>query len=679
MSYKINGLHNNLWGVSITFIFLFLVLFAGSAFAKDGSDAVPAEFELRRFGLTSAGNGKKQIITLWITPKSPYSMYAHDSGGGGLPLTVRAALEGSAEALPVFYVPGTPKPDPLDPSVSVNTHSGKTPVFIQLPDKNSGAALRLSLLLCSNENCVPVRKKWTVPEVDDSGYAALPDAEKQPWWPLFLRASASSRVYDGPGASGVPDFGVRLEQKEKGKPETDSDGQAREVRLVDSWGLEPRYARPGLEVGGLAMAVLLGLCAGALLNVMPCVLPVITLKLSAFAAAAGTTDEKERVRRFRRHNVFFSAGILAWFAILSFALGGGNSMWGQFFQQPWLVGAVLALVFILSLSLFGLYSLPLLQFGRSGEEEEGPRAAFAAGFFATILATPCSGPLLGGVLGYAFRQPPLISAAVFMSIGVGMALPYLLLAIRPGLAARFPKPGPWLRVVGKIVAFLLLATCGYLFLLLPLSWRIPAVLIMLLFLPLLALWGRFRLGACFLDTRDESLWKRARAALIKGKSVQAEDPNLAPRWKELAVGAVVVAAALFLIAGPEKAERGATWETFRAAEFNAALGTVPLLVDFTADWCPNCKVLEHSVLTNANLEQWRQRYGLRLVKVDLSRDNPAGQAFLERLGSSSIPIVAIFPAGEEKNRPLVLRDLFGKTTLEKALGEILTNGGRLSD
>ena len=147
----------------------------------------------------------------------------------------------------------------------------------------------------------------------------------------------------------------------------------------------------------------------------------------------------------------------------------------------------------------------------------------------------------------------------------------------------------------------------------------------------------------------------------------------------MAVGAVVVAAALFLIAGPEKAERGATWETFRAAEFNAALGTVPLLVDFTADWCPNCKVLEHSVLTNANLEQWRQRYGLRLVKVDLSRDNPAGQAFLERLGSSSIPIVAIFPAGEEKNRPLVLRDLFGKTTLEKALGEILTNGGRLSD
>ena len=130
-----------------------------------------------------------------------------------------------------------------------------------------------------------------------------------------------------PAMSFCPDFGVRLEQKEKGKPETDSDGQAREVRLVDSWGLEPRYARPGLEVGGLATAVLLGLCAGALLNVMPCVLPVITLKLSAFAAAAGTTDEKERVRRFRRHNVFFSAGILAWFAILSFALGGGNSMW----------------------------------------------------------------------------------------------------------------------------------------------------------------------------------------------------------------------------------------------------------------------------------------------------------------------------------------------------------------
>lgn len=695
MSYNINKLHTVFKTISIMVLFFFLVnavctaaeLGASAqnmrnvsvvADSKESpSSAVPVDFMLQRFRLEDPGNVERQLLILWVTPKPPYGIYAHESGGSGLPLSVRAMALDTAEILPVFYVPGSPKPDPLESSVSVAMHTGKTPIFMIIPNRNAGAELSLSLLLCSNKNCIPVRKKWTVNPIDDKAYAALPDAGQQPWQSLFQEVSGGCRTNSNPGISldKHPDFGDRVGEKKQENSTGNTDGAFEEdIRLVDSWGLVPQYARPDLEVSGLTMAVLLGLCAGALLNIMPCVLPVISLKLSAFAVAAGTADKKERIRRFRQHTLFFSAGILVWFAILSFALGGGNSMWGQFFQQPWLVSGILGLTFCLSLSLFGLYSLPLLQFGQSvGEKTDGPRSAFVAGFFATILATPCSGPLLGGVLGYAFQQPPLVSGAVFMSIGVGMALPYLLLALKPGLAARFPKPGPWLRIVGKSVAFLLLATCGYLFVLLPFSWWVPSAIIMLLLIFLFAVWGRFRLGARCLDARDArdmSVWKWLRAALAKGKDIQSGQPDLAPRWKELWAGIVVIAVALFLIAGSRQSGGSIQWEPFHAVEFDAALGTTPLLVEFTADWCPNCKVLERTVLTGTNLEQWQKRYGLRAIKVDLSRNNAPGQALLERLGSASIPVVALFPAGEEKNRPLVLRDLFGKATLEDALRRI---------
>ncbi len=668
MSYKINILY-----VFVTTCFLVCVLFWGKglgvAYAAHASD--PAIYELQRFQTAAVHDEKGQILVLWITPKAPYSIYAHDSGGG-LPLTLTVMPDAGVGAQ-VWHMPGTLKPDPLEPSLSLAMHSERTPVFVLLESANSGATLQLSMLLCSSERCQPVRRKWTIDRMDQKEYAALPRAEEQPWWPALQDLRSAEEA--GRGEPGfMPETqasGTALTETAQGGASAD-DSADEAVTLVESWELVPRYLRPGLEVRGLAMAMLLGLCAGAILNIMPCVLPVITLKLSAFAAAAGTADAAERVRRFRRHNIFFSIGILAWFALLSLILGGGNSMWGQAFQQPWLVAAMLALVFILSLSLFGLYSLPLLQFGQSGaERKEGAHAAFAAGFLATILATPCSGPLLGGVLGYAFRQPPLLSGIVFMSVGVGMALPYLLLALWPGLAARFPKPGPWLRIVGKIVAFFLLATCGYLFLLLPGAWRIPAAAVMLGCVPLLGLWGRFRLGAAFFEQPNLSFRKKAWAALAKGKALQSADSSLAPRWKELWGAIAALGILLFLASGLESPSRTVRWETFQAAEFGASLGKAPFLVDFTADWCPNCKLLERGVLTEANLAAWQKRYGLRLVRVDLSQDNPAGQALLAHLGSSSIPVVALFPLGAEKNRPLVLRDMFGKSALEEALATIL--------
>lgn len=652
-------------------LLLCLIFLNGTCLAADNGAALPVEFKLQRFQVAGADHPPGQIVVLWIIPRAPYSLYAHDSDGG-LPLTVRTMSEGTGESLPVFYVPGVSKPDPFDPALLVKVHSGKTPVFVDLPSKNLGVELHLSLLLCSDTNCVPVRKEWTIKKIGDAEYSALPHAQDQRWWSEFQKLFMTAQPVHAREAVANA---VRSDQNsDTDRRDTVQSGHMEgEIHMVDSWNLIPRYAYPGLEVSGLAMAILLGLCAGVVLNVMPCVLPVITLKLSAFAAAAGTADERERIRCFRQHNLFFSIGILSWFILFSIVLGGGNSMWGQLFQQPWLVVLMLGVVFILSLSLFGLYSLPVLQFGRVGKErKDGPGSVFVAGFFATILATPCSGPLLGGVLGYAYRQPPVISSAVFMSIGVGMAFPYLVLAFVPGMARHFPKPGPWLQVVEKIVSFLLLVTCGYLFLLLPVDWMFPVGVTMVLLVPVLGVWGRFRLGLRFSDSSNSpSAWQRWRTALAKGRGIQAADPFLAPRWKILCCEIFVIALAVFFVIRTEKTEQSVYWETFTAPAFEAALGKVPLLVDFTADWCPNCKVLEHGVLTRDNLDSWQKRYGLRLIRVDLSRENPAGQALLERLGSSSIPVVALFPAGADKNRPLVLRDLFGEMTLEEALKTII--------
>jgi thiol:disulfide interchange protein DsbD len=649
------------------------------------SPAAPQHFTTgwRLFHLTpqdQARSGTAPYLAVFLlTPENGWHAYSNNPGGTGRPTELAVRLMPGGRRLPVLYPPGEKARDLAQPSQTVNIYQGQTPLFVplELPaDGKFSLNAKLRLLLCSEKNCLPSdTESMFLGAGVNLGSLSSPASE--PWWPLFLDlakgaagASPASGA-GGPGGSGAaapgaspavpasaPPLGVQDNTARPGPAQpAPALAQAMEEALAQaagdpsapdldrdfappaSWDFAPRSFRPQLEVSTLVPAVLLGLLAGFLLNFMPCVLPVVCLKLSALMAAPSrdcpACPPTETL--FKEHNLFFALGVLVYFLLISIVLGYTGLAWGQIFQTPGLVLGLLVLVFALSLSLFGLYTLPMIDLKRSGNTGQSPRGqAFFTGFLATLLATPCSGPFLGGVLSWALLQPPYVVSSVFMSIGLGMAAPYILMTYFPGLVRFFPKPGAWTLAMEKAVAFFLLGTCIYLANILPRDLTVPAL--MVLWLTGLAGWA-FGASASF-GSRLNMLALRA--------------------------GAVAVLAAGFWLALTPAAPR-ADWEPFEPVRFQAMLGKKRLLVDFTAEWCPTCKVLEQTVLTRENLTRLKDRHGLTLVRVDLTESDPAALALLKSLGSRSIPLAAIFEPGERSREPLVIRDLFTAGQLEEAL------------
>jgi len=202
----------------------------------------------------------------------------------------------------------------------------------------------------------------------------------------------------------------------------------------------PRFFAPVLEVTGLFKAAALAFLAGLILNCMPCVLPVVSLKLSGLLALCGDEGPRERRRILREHNAFFALGIVVYFLVLSAILGVFGLAWGQMFQSPSLAVVVAVVMFAMSLSLFGVFHLPVVDLRLpTGGRRHTRRGAFLAGALATLLATPCSGPFLGGVLAWTVLQPLPVIMTVFATIGLGMASA-VRLAGPPTAAGAFPAP-----------------------------------------------------------------------------------------------------------------------------------------------------------------------------------------------------------------------------------------------
>jgi len=584
------------------------------------------KWALFRVGEAAQSGPTQLVAVLWLTLEDNFHAYANPPGETGMPTTLRLREGNSAVPLPVLYPPGSQEPDTFDPKLTVNTYHGTVPLFVPL-DADPGEVIQLrgtlSLAACSDANCWPLRAEVTL--THDGPLAELPDAQFAFWFPLFSALDAASDKAHDPLAAAAQELVPLPAQGGQGAP---------------ALRFEPRFFNPGLEVTGLGLALVLAFVAGLLLNFMPCVLPVVSLKLSSLLAGAAEADQGARARAFREHNLYFSAGVLLYFLLLGGILAALGLAWGQLFQSPTIVLGLTLVVFALALSLFGLYSLPVvdLKAGRSGS----PRAqALFTGVLATLLATPCSGPFLGGVLGWVLLQRPEVILAVFLSIGLGMASPFLAMAARPGLARLLPRPGAWMRHLERAVGFFLLGTCVYLLSTLPGALLVPALAL---------------------------LWAVGLAAWMWGGWTGLSDPPLRRAVVRTAALAVVVAAWVLLLAPPGPQT---DWEPYDETTFRAMLGSEPVLLDFTADWCPNCKLLEHTTLAPANLARWQKRWGLRLVQVDMTRENPAQLELLRALGSQSIPVVAIFPAGRDGLRPLVLRDLFTAGQMDAALAQAL--------
>ena len=626
------------------------------------------------------------LLMVAVTPKEGFHFYAHNPGDTGRPTTIQPTPS-IPDAL-VLYPQGTFAKDVFDRSATVRIHEGETRFFVRIPATSlSPQTLTVSLLLCSDVNCWPVTQHlsaaWTAP---------LPPASEQPWWPELSRYSPVAPDAEGEtltvgdtseAARLAAEMGVELPltagnnalsgiqtktsaaktgNSATAQPETMAGWSTASVQPPPQlyapetgYTLTPRYLLQTLEVRSLSTALLFGLLAGFLLNFMPCVLPVISLKLSSLVSATNIADEEQRTRAFREHNLWFAAGILVWFAALAALFSGADMAWGQLFQDDRILSGVLVLVFLLALATFDVFDLPMLTLRGNAvpaDAQSTPasnrRSAFSAGLLATLLATPCSGPFLGGVLGWAVLQPTQIVLVTLMSVGMGMALPYLAMAARPNLVRRFPKPGMWTVVLQRMVGFFLMGTAAYLLTLLPAA-ELPKIV--------------------------SVLWVCALAAWVWGHFASLAAPTLRRR--------IVRALCLLLVFGTvallwwphSQVNYDARWQPFSQNTFLSNAGKRNMMLDFTADWCPNCKVLEHTVLTESNRERWAKEHDILFLRVDITRAGAEGHDLLHALGSRSIPVVALFPAGSQATAPVVLRDLFTTSMAEEALAEAF--GGAL--
>lgn len=411
---------------------------------------------------------------------------------------------------------------------------------------------------------------------------------------------------------------------------------------------------PGLS---LISYLLLALIGGAILNLMPCVLPVISLKVLGFLSQAG-----EEAGRVRRLGLVFSLGIVAAFVALALVVvavkaGGEQVGWGFQFQYPAFVMGMAALVFALGLSLFGVFTVNLSGGGLTGlADREGLAGSFFNGVLATILATPCTAPFLGTALGFAFAQPAGTVVAVFATVGLGMALPYALLAMRPGWVRRLPRPGAWMDHFKQLMGFLLMGTVLWLLWVLGRQVGADGVVWTGAFLLCVAL-------ACWLvgqwiDLRSSRGRRRLAWVLALGVLVGGYRLFLAP----------VLGGEGTPVAGT-MAEDG--WEPFTQARLDQLLaaGDRPVFIDFTAEWCWTCKVNERTVLARPEVRERFAALGFVLLKADWTNRNPEIAAILRSFGRSGVPLYVVYPAGRAAP-PLVLPEVLTPGLLLDKLNEI---------
>jgi len=411
----------------------------------------------------------------------------------------------------------------------------------------------------------------------------------------------------------------------------------------------------------LALYLLMALVGGLILNLMPCVLPVISLKILGFVSQAG--EEKRRIRQL---GFMFSAGVVATFValaavVLTLKAGGQQIGWGFQFQSPLFVIFLTALVFVLGLSLFGVVTVRLpgssaALFG-GGVHKEGLAGSFFNGVLATILATPCTAPFLGTSLGFAFSQSAGTIMAIFATAGVGMALPYVLLAVQPGWTRFIPKPGAWMERFKQFMAFLLMATAVWLLWVLGKQLGMEAVVWTTAFLVCLGL-ASWILGQWVEDLRGSSrqrlvAWACAGTVTAAGYALFLH-PLLEQDVSELA-GVHTQAAA--------------NWQPFSVKLVEQLVtNDRHVFVDFTAEWCWTCKVNKRTALDDDRVRAQFAALEVVTVRADWTNRNPEITRVLSAFGRAGVPLYVLFPAGRF-DHPLVLPEILTPGIVLESLEE----------
>jgi thiol:disulfide interchange protein DsbD len=409
---------------------------------------------------------------------------------------------------------------------------------------------------------------------------------------------------------------------------------------------------PGTSTLSLAAALAFAFGGGLLLNLMPCVFPVLSIK------AMGFVRHHDARATMHHEAIAYSVGVVLSFVLLALALvalraAGEQLGWGFQLQSPAVVTALALLFFVLALNLSGLFEFGMFapQAAAGWTAKNRTLDAFLGGVLAVIVASPCTAPFMGAALGYAITQPVGVTIAVFVALGLGMALPFAALAWFPGWRRRLPKPGPWMERVKQVLAFPLYATVAWL------AWVVgaqvdnDAVLRLALGLVMVAFaawaWRAFRGGAA----RGFAL---AAAAGLVGAGVL---------MMPLLTGAVATAEAR---AAKSAADDG--WQAFSPVrvESLAAAGR-PVFVDFTAAWCVTCQVNKRLVLNDPDVIAAFGRRNVALVRADWTRRDPEITQALAALGRNGVPVYVLHRPGKS---PLVLPEVLQAGMIHDALSTL---------
>jgi len=612
------------------------VLFSSQSIAQDNQPELAAEVILDK---KTYAPGDTMIAALHIIVPAKFHLYANPLGPGiGKPVVIFLGKSDDIRWVSLFKS----EPEKFTPEIGgwVWAYEKDAYFFCKgiIGDslfKEIHVQVRLQGLMCAT-SCIPVSltKEFNVSIASPSfskSFETHPDLVSILKTCEVMPFSVAADAITGTGGNNL--FGnalgsIQLSSVSKDPP--------------ISWDYDPVEHTQTMN---LLLAILFGFIAGIILNVMPCVLPVLGIKILSFANASGSTRKAALLR-----SLAFAAGMFTIFMMLAALASFAHLSWGQHFQSPWfLIGLILIMV-VFSLGLFDIYILPVP--GAVSNLGNKPANGFLGDFFrgmlATALATPCSGPFLGATLAWTLTQPSLVIFVVFGSIGLGMAFPYIFLSSNKTLLKIIPKPGKWMEDFKHLMGFLLLGSAVYLLFGLPKDMVAATVGFCLIASFAIVIYSRF---APF----GSSLIKKFVAAfvciaIIAGGGYVSYDVLYASR----SISAKPQATQIY-------------WDEFSASDLKKSHARGQnVIIDFTASWCINCQYNLITVLSDPTVVELLLKKNVVTMKADLTWANAPAEDLMHHLGSRSVPFLAIF-RGDDPYHPIIMRDILSKGAMVRAL------------